>query len=82
MLTQKEILNEIFTLPITEQCEIAETIKDNIKQNNGNTKNELSVEKRLGLVKSLAGSLKIENPPMTKEKEREIIYEHLSKKYK
>ena len=82
MLTQQEILNEVFTLPISEQREIAEKIEDNIKQSNGNTKIELSVEERLAIVKSLAGSLKMENPPMTKEEEREIIYEHLSEKYK
>jgi predicted transcriptional regulator len=82
MLTQKEILNEIFTLPITEQRKIAEKIENNIKQNNGKAKDALSIGDRLGLVKSLAGSLKMENPPMTKEEEREIIYERLSEKYK
>ena len=82
MLTQQEILNEVFTLTISEQCEIAEKIEKNIKQNNGSTKDELEIEEKMAIVRSLAGSLKIKNPPLTKAEEREIIYEHLSEKYK
>lgn len=82
MLTQVEILNEIFTLPVSEQYEIVEKIKDSIGQTNGNVQRELSVEEKLAIVKSLGGSLKMKNPPMTREEEREIIYEHLSEKYK
>ncbi len=41
-----------------------------------------SIEERLRLVKSLAGSLKMANPPMNSEDEREIIVEHLSEKHK
>ena len=82
MLTQVEILNEIFTLPVSEQYEIVEKIKDSIGQTNGNVQRELSVEEKLAVVKSLGGSLKMKNPPMTREEEREIIYEHLSEKYK
>lgn len=82
MLTQVEILNEIFTLPVSEQYEIVEKIKDSVGQTNRNVQRELSVEEKLAIVKSLGGSLKMKNPPMTREEEREIIYEHLSEKYK
>ncbi len=82
MLTQTEILNEIFTLPVSEQCEIVEKVSDNIGRKNGNAEKELSVEEKLAIVKRLGGSLKMKNPPMTREEEREIIYEHLSEKYK
>jgi hypothetical protein len=82
MLTQKEILNEVFTLPISEQREIVERIEENIKQSNGQAKDNLSTEEKSAIVKSLAGSLKMKNPPMTKEEDREVIYEYLSEKYK
>lgn len=80
MLTQNEILNEVFTLPVSEQREIASKIEKNIKQSHETT-TELSVDEKMKIVKSLAGSLRMKNPPMTREEEREIIYEHLSEKY-
>lgn len=82
MLTQTEILNEIFTLTVSEQREIVEKVSDNLGRKNGNAEKELSVEEKLAIVKRLGGSLKMKNPPMTREEEREIIYEHLSEKYK
>ena len=82
MLTQTEILNEIFTLTVSEQREIVEKVSDNIGRKNGDAEKELSVEEKLAIVKRLGGSLKMKNPPMTREEEREIIYEHLSEKYK
>lgn len=82
MLTQQEILKEIFTLPPSEQREIVEKIENHIEQNNGKENQQLSVDEKMEIVQSLAGSLKMENPPMTKEEVRERIYEHLSEKYK
>lgn len=92
MLTQKEILNEIFTLPITKQREIAVKIQNNINekfQNKANDLNdiesdrELSVEERIAVTKSLAGCLKPEGKyiPMTKEEDREFVEEYLLEKY-
>lgn len=43
---------------------------------------ELTVEERLAIVESLSGSLKMENPPKTKDEERELYYEYLAEKYK
>ncbi|MGI9054295.1 MAG: hypothetical protein ACR2F2_00690 [Pyrinomonadaceae bacterium] len=88
MMTQQEIFQEVVSLPFKEQAELVEKIGRNLKQgiseNGDNTakEKELSVEERMAIVKSLAGSLKMENPPMTKEEDREIIYEYLSEKYK
>lgn len=82
MLTQKEILNEVFTLPISEQKEIAEKIESNIKKNNLKGNLELSVEEKLKIVKRPGGSLKMKNPPMTKEETREEYYNYLAEKYK
>ncbi len=88
MMTQQEIFQEVVSLPFKEQAELVEKIGRNLKQSiseNGDNKakeKELSVEERMAIVKSLSGSLKMENPPMTKEEDREIIYEYLSEKYK
>jgi len=88
MLTQQEIFQEAITLPYKEQAELIEKISENLKHGiaeNGNEKTkekELSISERMAIVKSLAGSLKMENPPMTKEETREIYYERLSEKYK
>jgi len=43
---------------------------------------ELTVEEKMAVVESLAGSIKMDNPPMTKEEVREIYYEHLAEKHK
>lgn len=82
MLTQKEILNEVFTLPVSEQREIAEKIEDNIKQNNGKATDKVSIDERKAAYLRLRGALKMENPPMTKEEVREDYYNYLAEKYK
>lgn len=43
---------------------------------------ELTVEEKMAIVESLAGSIKVDNPPMTKEEVREIYYERLGEKHK
>jgi flagellin-specific chaperone FliS len=88
MMTQQEIFREVVSLPFREQAELIEKISRNLKQGiaeNGNQKiedKELSIAERIAIVESLAGSLKMENPPMTKEEDREVIYQYLSEKYK
>ncbi len=88
MMTQQEIFREVVSLPLKEQAELIEKISRNLKQGiaeNGNQKTEdkeLSIAERITIVESLAGSLKMENPPMTKEEDREVIYQYLSEKYK
>jgi hypothetical protein len=85
MMTQQEIIKEITAFPLFEQFEIVEKIQRNIKQNlppqNG-LKKELSIAEKSVIVESLAGSLKMKNPPMTKTEEREVIADYLAEKYK
>ncbi len=84
MMTQQEIFREVVSLPYREQAELIEKISRNLKQGiaeNGNQKTEdkeLSTAERIAIVESLAGSLKMENPTMTKEEDREVIYQYLS----
>ncbi|MCU0239117.1 MAG: hypothetical protein MUC29_06720 [Pyrinomonadaceae bacterium] len=85
MLTQQEIIREILAFPIDEQFEIVEKIQHNIKKNfrpQISDKKELTVEEKRAIVESLAGSLKMENPPMTKAEERKIVEDYLAEKYK
>jgi 5'-3' exonuclease len=85
MMTQQEIIKEVTAFPLFEQFEIVEKIQRNIKQNlppqNG-LKKELSIAEKLAIAESLAGSLKMKNPPMTKTEEREAIEDYLAEKYK
>ncbi len=88
MMTPQEIFREVVSLPFREQAELIEKISRNLKQGiaeNGNQKiedKELSIAEGIAIVESLAGSLKMENPPMTKEETREDYYNHLAEKYK
>lgn len=82
MLTQQEILKEVFTLTPSEQREIAKKIENHIEQTNGKEDKKLSVDEKKAAYLRLRGALKMENPPMTKEEVREVIYEYLSEKYK
>ncbi len=84
---QIELIEQIIHLPIAERIEIIEKVSRSVRedlQKNGNTQDEkeLSIEERMAIVEDLAGCLKMENPPMTKEETREMYYEHLSEKYK
>lgn len=89
---QVELIEKIIHLPIAERIEIIERISRSVREDlcendddiNHSRRNgdEFSIEERTALVESLAGSLKIESPPMTKEETREMYYEHLSEKYK
>ncbi len=88
MLTQKEILNEVFTLPLVKQREIIEKVRRHIEQTtkgdvDDEFQRELSVDERIAIAKNLSGCLKPETGyvPMTKEEEREVIEEYLAEKY-
>ncbi len=83
---QIELIEQIIHLPIAERVEIIErvsrSVREDLKENDKQQDDELSVEERITIVEDLAGCFKMENPPMTKEEEREMYYEHLSEKYK
>ncbi len=85
-MTQQQIVQEFKSYPkaqksivIRQLLRIFEEDLEETPQHNGN---KFSIEERTAIVESLAGSLKMENPPMTKEETREMYYEHLSEKYK
>lgn len=85
MRTQQEIINEVMAFPIFQQFEIVEKIQHNIKRSikpQVVETQELSVEEKMAIVESLGGSLKMKNPPMTKNAERKVIEDYLEKKYK
>lgn len=71
-MTHQEIIEQIISFPVSEQFEIIEEVQRNIEKNlqRQNGKIKLSVEEKLAIVESLDGSLKMENPPMSKGEER------------
>ena len=92
MLTPKEILNEVFTLPVAEQREIVVKIQSNVNEKFLNQTNDfdgskadrkLTVQERVAITQSLSGCLKPEGKyvPMTKAEDRELIEEYLLEKY-
>lgn len=87
-MTQQEIFREVAALPLDEQKELVEKLSRNLQREdgkNGNEKTEekeLSIEEKMAIVERLAGSLKMENPPMTKEEVRDLITEAKAEKYK
>lgn len=83
-MTHQEIIRQIIAFPISEQFEIIEEVQQNIKEkiNQQNKKNKLSTEEKLAIVESLDGSLKMRNPPMSKDKEESFIEDYLTEKHK
>jgi len=84
-MTQNQLVQEFKTYPKPQKSAVIRQLlrifEEDLEESEQDSK-ELSVEERIALVKSLAGSLKMESPPMTKEETREIYYEYLSEKYK
>lgn len=88
MLTQKEIVKEALTLPIGDQRKIVRILQAELEGKSfagtGTAwKPELSVEEKVALTQSLAGSLHPEGKyiPMTKAEDREMIEEYLEEKH-
>lgn len=81
---QTEIIEQIVHLPIAERVEIIEqvsrSLREDLREKDAEEK-EFTIEERKAIVESLAGTFKIENPPMSKKETREIYYKHLSEKY-
>lgn len=84
-MTQQQFVQEFKSYPKAKKsvvvCELLRILADDLEEPSRNG-DELSIEERMAIVESLAGSLKMENPPITKEETREMYYEHLSEKYK
>lgn len=84
-MTQQQFVHEFKSYPKAKRSvvirQLLRIFEDDLEDNTQNG-GELSIEERVAIVESLAGSLKMENPPMTKEETREMYYEHLSEKHK
>lgn len=84
-MTQQQLVQEFKSYPKAKKSVVVSEplriLADDLEETSRND-DELSIEERLAIVESLAGSLKMENPPMTKEETREAYYEHLLGKHK
>jgi len=85
-MTQQQIVQEFKNYPKAQKSviirQLLQIFEDDLEETPHQNGSELSIEERTAMVESLAGSLKMENPPMTKEETGEMYYEHLSEKYK
>ncbi len=90
MMTQEQIVQTFKGYPKPLKSSVLrklmrlfeEDLVDEVLNTADSGSRELTVEERLEVVESLAGSSKMDNPPMTKEEERELYYGHLEEKYK
>lgn len=84
-MTQQQFVQEFKTYPKAQKSvvisQLLRILADDLEETSRND-DEFSIEERMAIAKSLAGSLKMENPPMTKEETREMYDEHLSEKHK
>ena len=84
-MTQQQFVQEFKTYPKAQKSvvisQLLRILADDLEETSRND-DELSIEERMAIAKSLAGSLKMENPPITKEETREMYDEHLSEKHK
>lgn len=89
-MTQQQIVSEFRNFPRSVKSAILRDLlkayEDDLEEEAIDLlveeKPELTKEERRRIVKSLGGSIKVENPPMTKEEVREQYYGHLAEKYK
>ena len=85
-MTQQQFVQEFKSYPKTQKSivisQLLRILADDLEETPSANGNKFSIVERTAIVESLAGSLKMENPPMTKEETREMYYEHLSEKYK
>ncbi len=85
-MTQQQFVQEFKSYPKVQKSivisQLLRILADDLEETPSPNGSELSIEERMEITKSLAGSLKMENPPMTKEETREMYFEHLSEKYK
>lgn len=90
MMTQEEMIKTFknFPKPLKSSVlrklmkDFEDDLIDESIENADKAGRELTVEERLAIVENLAGSIKMDKPPMTKKEVRDIYYEHLAEKYK
>ena len=82
-MTEQHIIQEFRSYPKVKKSQVVRQLLQILEEDlEEKSQDELSIEERMAIVESLAGSLKMENPPMTREEERQIYYEHILEKYK
>jgi len=84
-MTQQQIIQEFSRYPRATKSVVIRKLLEIFEQDfesSSDEKKELSIEERVAIAKSLSGSLKMKNPPMTKEETREMYYWHLAEKHK
>jgi len=76
-MTQQQIVQEFKSYPKAQKSvvirQLLRIFEADLEETAPNG-DELSIEERKAIVESLAGSLKMENPPMTKKEIREDYY--------
>lgn len=84
-MTQQQILQEFKSYPKAQKSlvirQLLRIFEEDLEAET-QTGNELSTEEKIAIVESLAGGLKMENPPMTKQQVRDLITEAKAEKYK
>lgn len=88
-MTQTQFIQEFRTYSTAEKSAIVRQLLQifeedlPIQETHKNVRgDEKLLEKKRIAFENLRGALKMKNPPMTKQEERELIYEHLVEKYK
>lgn len=83
-MTQQQLVQEFKSYPKAKKSvvirQLLRIFEDDLEENTQNG-NELSIEEKMVIVERLAGSLKMENPPMTKKEVRDLITEAKAEKY-
>ena len=96
-MTQQQFIEEIKQLSVAERIALIETIKRSLHEESGTNAEEMTtseealresfapedkVEIKSETVRRLYGILKFENPPTTREEERDLITDYLMEKYR
>jgi len=89
-MTQQQLIQEFSRYPRSKKSVVLRMLlkafEDDLKEESVDvlvdTERELTIEERRAIAKSLSGSIKMKNPPMTKEEVREEYYGYLAEKYK
>lgn len=94
-MTQQQFIEEIKQLSVAERLALIETIKSSLREDRERDIEDVTTSAQtrepdlpdaIGIksaaVRSLYGSLKFDNPPMTREQERELVTDYLVEKHR
>ncbi len=84
-MTQQQLFQEFKSYPKAQKSVVIRRLlrmfEEDLEKETQNDE-ELSVDEKMAIVEKLGGSLKMENPPMTKKEVRDLITEAKAEKYK